>query len=383
MNDECPRCREYADRGSMFCGACGRRIVSNECPECEKYAAGGYSFCGVCGRALGGAERGAYPSGAEYKPVPERPRPGILESILLVVCMAVIVLAVFEAITLLVNFPGVSSFLLDKYVNFFLLVPYPHTVFSLDGIALQIYWVFVGMVILLCLITAIHKFAVKIKAAGRIDDADAVEDTAFFWVGVFLSASIFISFIVSLIVLLSGSDLNTPDFGNMFEQMFSLADAGVWEEIVARVVYIGVPMVLISLVVTKKKESVMCLFGGFGMSRTAVALIIISGMIFGMAHYPGWENQLWKVVTAGIMGVFLGYLFVRFGLYASILLHFVNDYLSSFDWMGVGGFLGVVSLLLLAAGIAASIYILKRLLGSGKSFMSLSLFRNGYIKGGS
>jgi hypothetical protein len=61
--------------------------------------------------------------------------------------------------------------------------------------------------------------------------------------------------------------VSTPDLGSNTEQMFSLANAAVWEEIITRVLYIGLPMAVISLIATKKLDSLKCLFGGFGMSR--------------------------------------------------------------------------------------------------------------------
>jgi len=379
ISNECPRCKEYTDNGSMFCGACGRQLVSNECPRCREYAANGCSFCGACGRPLN--DLGPYVGPTQsYAPAPAKKQLGILESIFLVISMAIIAIAVFEAVTMLVNFPDVFSFLPNLSVGIFVIVPFPHVLFYWGEAGLKIYWVLVVIIILLCLITAIYKFVTKAREPGGITRPDAAENTAIFWVCIFLSANFFITLIVSIIVLSYGSDLSSPGFGIKLEQMFSMANAGVWEEIIARVMYIGVPMTIISLAIHRNKESLKCLLGGFEMSKTAVAFIIISGVIFGLAHYPGWGDQLWKVVTAGIMGMFLGYLFVRFGLYASILLHFVNDYLSSFDWMGIGWFSIYVSFLLMAIGAIAVIYILKRVWDFRGSLVPLPLFRGGCIK---
>jgi membrane protease YdiL (CAAX protease family) len=117
--------------------------------------------------------------------------------------------------------------------------------------------------------------------------------------------------------------------------------------------------------------------GGFGMSKIAIILIIISGIIFGLAHYPGWDDQVWKVASAAIGGIFFGYLFVRFGLYAAIFMHFITDYLSSFNWMGVGGLSIIVSFLLLGTGFIAIFYIIRRLWDHRTTIGGLPLFRVG------
>jgi membrane protease YdiL (CAAX protease family) len=144
--------------------------------------------------------------------------------------------------------------------------------------------------------------------------------------------------------------------------------------------FIGVPMMLISFAVTRKKESLRCLLGGFGMSTTAVVLILISGVIFGLAHSSGWDGQAWKILTTAIMGIFLGYLFVRFGLYAAILLHFITDYFQAFYWMGVGALGGLASLLLLGIGLVSLIYIMLRLARSKEAIASLPAFRNEHVR---
>ncbi|MCL1979352.1 MAG: CPBP family intramembrane metalloprotease [Methanomassiliicoccaceae archaeon] len=357
MNDQCPRCREYADEGRSFCGACGRDLRSD-------VGSGSYSV------------RTQDAQGA----VPEKQQAGFVETVLLVTCIFVIFIAAFEAFTMVVNSWDIFSFLSDRSLGFFLLLPFPQVIFSLEGLALQIYWVLVAIVLLSCVAIAIWKFISAVKSSGNVLKQGATENTAAFWVCVFLAAMMFINFIITSIVIASGSDVTVPDFGDKIEMMFLLADAPFWEEIAARVLFIGLPMALISLVVYRKKESLRCLIGGFGMSTTAVVLIIISGAIFGMAHYSGWDEQWWKVLTAGIMGIFLGYMFVRFGLYASMLTHFVINYLSSFDWMGAGGFEVFMSLALIVVGFFALYYILKRLVDSKEAINALPAFYNGFIK---
>ena len=357
MTDECPRCREYAARGGLFCGACGRPLADVQPP----------------------ADPVQHTVVVKHSSDHESLN-SFLSIILLVACVGVMIVSVFELATVLANSGDVFSFLDDKYLSFILIIPFPYAVFSVGESALQVYWILIILVISMCVVTAAYKFIKEIRSKGGISEPGSAENTAFFWVCVSLSAMLLINVIIVLLTEASGSQVEVPDFGDVIDQIFLMANAAVWEEIIARLLYIGVPMAIISLIATKKLDSWKCLVGGFGMSKAAIIFIIVSGIIFGLAHYPGWENQAWKVVATGIMGMFLGYVFVRFGLYASIVLHFINNYLSSFDWMGIGGVGGLVTVLLVCVGFIAIIYIIMRLVQSGETLKRLPLFRNGYIK---
>ncbi len=356
--------------------------MNDGCPRCGEYAAAGRSYCGECGRRLDGVE---YPhpapdSSPPSSTQPERARLGVLEAVLLAVCFVVIAVVVFEIIVVVIHYPDVAALSSGILLRFYVIVPFPQIVFSMSGFALLLYWSLALSAIVTSAALMIQRFFDKTGRLKRLDRPDAVEDTAAFWVGISLCASFIISVIITILTISSGSEITVPDFGGVVEQILSLVHAVVWEELVTRLLYIGVPMAVISLIVTKKWGSLRSILGGFGMSTTAVILIIISSTIFGLAHYPGWEDQAWKVVSAALMGVFLGYVFVRFGLYASIMLHFVNNFLTSFNWMGLEPVLVVLELFFLAAGIVALVYIVKRMLDLGGSGKPLPLFQNSYSK---
>ncbi|MCI4371774.1 MAG: CPBP family intramembrane metalloprotease, partial [Thermoplasmata archaeon] len=151
--------------------------------------------------------------------------------------------------------------------------------------------------------------------------------------------------------------------------LYDLANAGVYEEFAFRVLLIGVPMALGSLVLrvmevnrggpangagTAGRHIVSAwkyLVGGVlrrdSPKETLVAawaFLVASSAIFGLAHAPGWGS--WKVIPAMVAGLGFGYLFLRHGIGAAVLAHFVNDYALSLSLEGVGGY-GLEALLTL------------------------------------
>jgi hypothetical protein len=67
----------------------------------------------------------------------------------------------------------------------------------------------------------------------------------------------------------------------------------------------------------------------------AWAFLFASSAIFGLAHMSAWG--WWKVIPGMVAGLGFGYLFLRHGVGAAILAHFVNDYALALSYEGVGG----------------------------------------------
>jgi len=340
--------------------------MSDDCPKCQESRELGANYCSGCGRFLG------------QEPFTEKPKAGLLELVLIVAALFITVLIIVEAIIMLFNFSDVYSFLSDKMFDLFVIVPYPQSIFTITD-ALPAYWALLVLIIVVCIFAALYEFVVKTKNFKDITGQGVVENTALFWIAVSFCASTLITTVIVLITLSTGTDINTPDLGDQLGQLFSFANAAVWEEIVSRLLYIGLPMLIITRLVFKKKGGFDCLIGGFGMSKAAIFFIVISSIIFGFAHSTLWEGQSWKIIEVAISGLFFGYIFVRFGLYASILMHFVNDYLSSIAFYN-GGFEVIVFLIIVLLGFLALAYVLIRLSKSKESFISLPLFKNDYLK---
>src|SRR5947199_61742 len=157
--------------------------------------------------------------------------------------------------------------------------------------------------------------------------------------------------------------------------LFDLANAGVYEELVFRLLLIGLPMAIGSAIVRIIEVSRSSGGNGTGSAGryiagawrylfgrvlrresskeahvAAWAFLVASSAIFGLAHAPGWGY--WKVIPGMVAGLGFGYLFLRHGVGAGILAHFVNDYALSLSYEGIGGVGLEVVLTLLFVGLA-------------------------------
>ena len=97
------------------------------------------------------------------------------------------------------------------------------------------------------------------------------------------------------------------------------------------------------------------------------SLIIFSSLLFGLAHViygGGWE--LGKVLPAFVAGLCLGWLYVKWGFHAAVLLHLLFNYFSgTFDYFAelVGSTLltDVVSITLYLLGVVVLVWLALRL----------------------
>ncbi|MDR0309243.1 MAG: CPBP family intramembrane metalloprotease [Candidatus Methanoplasma sp.] len=268
---------------------------------------------------------------------------------------------VVDTIAMIVNSPGIFDVLSEGGVNMIMLLPSVHKLLELGPLGSRIFLIFLLAGILASVAYALLDLSKNAKAAGGITKPGAVKSTAVLWAGIFMCITILLDITHTTVTISDEATLGTVMVSeDILQEMYSLVQASVWEEVITRMVYIGLPIMVISLIITRRKESLKCLFGGFGMSWAAVVLIMISSVIFGFAH-SGW-GYTWKIISTGISGTFLGYLFVRFGIYASILLHFLVDYLQSFLWLGLGTEVqGVIIWVCAAFGVFALFYLLKRI----------------------
>lgn len=180
-------------------------------------------------------------------------------------------------------------------------------------------------------------------------------------------AVLFLNVVVVLLMGATGWAPTDPvSDSELWELLFLLANASVWEELVTRVLLIGIPLLVIDLLRRKHGDGMANYFlgGGFKFGAVEVALILISSVIFGFAHYEGWGS--WKVFPATVAGLAFGYMFMKHGLASAIMLHFSFDYLSMpmqvfEDSMGLTIVTGLAVLLWVGLGFVFFVYFTMRM----------------------
>ncbi len=195
-------------------------------------------------------------------------------------------------------------------------------------------------------------------------------------------ATMFFQYALILLLAAIGSPATSPfaeTNTNAWVLLFDYSAASVYEELAFRALLIGVPMLLGALLLRVLRprsvgvgnapsapgsgllHAFRYLWGG-NLRRessreaqlAAWILILVSSLLFGLAHAPGWG--WWKVLPAFVVGLGMGYVFVRHGLGAAILLHFATDGSLALSLEGVGG-IGVTiisNLLFIALAVAGA-----------------------------
>lgn len=267
----------------------------------------------------------------------------------------------------------------------FIIIPLPVGLVWLEGTAFQAYHFVVLGIMTVCFLYAVHRmFRSWLGRKGALGDSVTVPEKA--RSGLEATAKLFMavtffSFFYFLLLDSGGVSPETPAFSDMStnELLYRLFSASVWEEIVSRAMLIGLPLMLIAVALKWERPYHRFLLGGeMRLNLLTTWLIIISAVVFAFAHVGSWD--LWKVPQVLVSGMALGYAFVRFGLFASILLHFSINFVTSWIYelwpedSVVFVVLGMVVLLWLIAG---SYFFLDYTIRFGRKFLSLGRLHRG------
>ena len=296
------------------------------CEECDKCREMGYKFCIRCGESFTDAP---VPG-----PMPEEEKGTLKESTLnkfVVPSMVLIFVACIASVAVILMDYGPTMDLFDErgmklWIYFFAFFDLP----KLTGMGAVLFWVFISLTAMVC--TAV--FLWKSKDAFKFDSPEYMENTKrtpLFWMGLLFGSSLLLEVILNGIFTMIGMGIETP--GGLVdltleEALMLFTEAAVWEELMFRVLLFGLPVVIVGYAL-KEKGSWKHLFGGFGSSKLTVVLLIFSTILFSVAHADSWGFM--KIFTVAIGGFMLGYVYMRFGLYASIVCHMLNDF--SMVWM--------------------------------------------------
>ena len=317
----------------------------DDCEMCQMWRAKGARFCSHCGKAL--------------EPVPPAGKNdvGLIHVFLLLSVTLVSFIVINNLAYCIVNFMGIAD---DISKNLAVSVYIPLgmndiVLTRIRGTALTALFALDLVILGLAMAYAIYSFYKGYENEMATGDPDCTEKSGLVGCSSILAVSLFLSMAYIMFTAVAGQmpDTSWTSSYTTYELVFRLTRAGVIEEIMYRVFWIGVPMLILALIVARNKRCWQFLLGGFGMSKAAFVLLIISSVLFGLAHLSGWGWS--KVPDAALGGLLFGYIYIQYGLYASMLAHCATDVIYTVGYtVGTGIqslailgmiFLGIVTLI--------------------------------------
>ncbi len=313
--DRCNKCRERGDSFCVYCGEMLKPLPRSGCDRCTECESNGDKFCKYCGKKLAKDEN-----------------PFLLIGFIIGMITAVSLscLLLFEYIVAIWGIPQVLPKLPEYGSTLILVIPKIINIVSFDGVLSQIYYILLILAVTACLIILFYKAAVPIKKLS-LGDNKTIRETAFFEMPVLFAVLYIWEFIFVVVLRSMGVEIEGLPDRATWQWMYELLEASVWEEVITRILLIGLPMALIAVFLKKEgKASWKYLFGGFGFNKVVLVLIFFSAFIFGAGHLNNWG--WWKFFTTFAFGLIAGYLFSKYGVYATIMMHFLTDYISAESW---------------------------------------------------
>ena len=146
-----------------------------------------------------------------------------------------------------------------------------------------------------------------------------------------LSILIFISAIINFIQESFGIVTMPPLGDNNLIQFFYVSLAPLLEEFIFRIILIGIPLFALYSSRSSIRYFLKCLWTPSSLnlvdSKKAILLIVFVGILFGFAHIAfsdSWSEGKFAQATAG--GMILGWVYLRYGIVTSLLIHWATNY---------------------------------------------------------
>ena len=144
-----------------------------------------------------------------------------------------------------------------------------------------------------------------------------------------------LSILIDVIQQLFGFKLGNPLTANPLLSFFYLSAAPLNEEVLFRVILLGIPLYLLFIPFGKGLflstlahpfKNISSRKGKY--TSIAVAIIIaLNSLAFGLSHVLfGGGYEIGKITQAGLGGVIIAWLYYRYGLYSAITFHWISNY---------------------------------------------------------
>jgi hypothetical protein len=299
-----------------------------------------------------------YPNYAPYQPSSDRDSlRTAVRGVTSIVIFVLLLLVSFNIIILVWGIGQVLPNVAGHGTDLFIITPWLIDIFRISDVGLSIYFLFLVVSIVASFIwmlkKSLHKFGHELTF--QLHDEG---HSPLYMISTLFFAVISFNILFYLIIDMLGGSASVPSQSvDLWQILFSYAQASVWEELITRVLLLGVPLLLVAIAMGRVKDPKhYFLGGGFQFGKVELALLLISSAMFGLAHSFNWD--LFKVFPSFLAGLAMGYLFLKFGLYAAIMFHFFTDYLSiSLQiWPNNPGLEMGLGLLILAIIVVGAVY---------------------------
>lgn len=147
------------------------------------------------------------------------------------------------------------------------------------------------------------------------------------WLSILILISVLINFTQEKFGIVT-----TPPLGeNDLIQFFYITLAPLIEEFGFRILLIGIPLFVFYSNKSSAKYFIRCLWIPSNLdifdSKKAIFLIVFVGVLFGFAHIAfgeSWSEGKFAQAAAG--GIILGWVYLKYGFVASLLIHWATNY---------------------------------------------------------
>ena len=198
------------------------------------------------------------------------------------------------------------------------------------GDAFVILWTFYLVLFVISFLGPKHDF---LKTLSPIISFGKYETRGNYMIGItkWFSILILISTLINFVQEGIGLDIVPPLAENDLIQFFYVTLAPLIEEFGFRLILIGIPLFALYSTKTSLRYFTKCLWRPANLdihdAKKAILLIIFVGILFGFAHIAfgdSWSTG--KFAQAAASGVILGWVYLRYGFVASLLIHWATNY---------------------------------------------------------
>jgi hypothetical protein len=305
--------------------------IAQTCPDCRMTIPDDAVFCPHCGTKL--KEEPVSPSPpipppTRYESLPSSPTlidvgrgVAAYSTLILLILLTVNIFILIWSISIVL--PGID----DSTFAFYIVTPWIVELVDIGGDVLGAYHILLVAIITASFIWIVWKSRLTFIEELRIRPLKKGHSPLYL-VGTFFFTFLAFNFFYYIALEAMGITPETPAFqGDLWKALFAFANASVWEELIIRVLFIGIPLIFVDLIRSREMRWKSYILGGnFKLDRPEIILILFSSSVFALAHLNSWDA--FKILPTFLAGLALGYLFLNVGLYACIMLHFAFDYLS-------------------------------------------------------